>query len=314
MLRFLEYLLIAGYIAVLLIISHWIGQLAYSWMPLEATAEAQKVDSLFSFLTAIGAFIILGLVGMMLYSVVFFRAPKNDYSEGHPSRGDIRLEVLWTAAPTLLVLWLAWQGFNIYQQLNVLGLQQVVHLHTPLEEPAYASAISDIPKPADETIEVFVKQWDWTFRYPNNVTSNELHLPVNRRTRLNMHAKDVLHSFYVPEFRLQQYIVPGRNIDLVVTPIRTGEYKLKDALFSGTYFALMDANVHVESLEQYNQWLTQAEPASTSIKNQAVAEYSQPPKTLFKSGWYTVAPEQSAIARNATPEANANQRKVMNDT
>jgi cytochrome c oxidase subunit 2 len=299
--RFLEYLLIASYIAVLLIISHWIGQMAYSWMPIEATAEAQKVDSLFSFLTAIGAFIILGLIGMMAYSVLSFRAPPNDYSEGHPSRGDLKLEFLWTAAPTLLVLWLAFQGFNIYQQLNILGLQQVVHLHTPLEKLASAASSEDQPKPNDETIEVFVKQWDWTFRYPNNVTSNELHLPVNRRTRLNMHAKDVLHSFYVPEFRLQQYIVPGRDIDLVVTPTRIGEYKLKDALFSGTYFALMDANIHIESPQQYNQWLTTAENQPVVIKNQAVDEYTQPTKTLFKSGWYTVAPEQTLIKRNTMP-------------
>ncbi|GBE94308.1 cytochrome c oxidase subunit II [Nostoc cycadae] len=312
--RFLEYFLIASYIAVLLVVSNWIGAQAYSWLPVEATAEAQKVDSLFSFLTSIGAFIILGLVGMMVYSVLFFRAPKNDYSEGHPSRGDIKLEVLWTAAPTLLVLWLAFQSFNIYQQLDILGLQQVVHLHTPLEEPVYATSISDIPKPADETIEVFVKQWDWTFRYPNNATSDELHLPVNRRTRLNMHAKDVLHSFYVPEFRLQQYIVPGRDIDLVVTPTRMGEYKLKDALFSGTYFALMDANVHIESLEEYNQWLTTAEQQPLAIKNQAVAEYTQPPKTLLKTGWYTVAPEPPAIAQSAPPKRlTANERKVMND-
>ncbi|ALF52934.1 cytochrome C oxidase subunit II [Nostoc piscinale CENA21] len=303
--RFLEYLLIAGYIVVLLVVSHWIGDQAYSWMPVEATAEAQKVDRLFSFLTAIGAFIILGLLGMMVYSVLFFRAPKNDYSEGHPSRGDLRLEFLWTVTPTLLVLWLAFQSFNIYQQLDILGLQQIVHLHTPLEEPVYAELSDDQPKPAAETIDVFVKQWDWSFRYPNNITSNELHLPVNRRTRLNLHAKDVLHSFYVPEFRLQQYIVPGRDIDIVVTPTRMGEYQLKDALFSGTYFALMTAKVQIESFEQYNQWLTTAENQTIAWENQAVAEYKQPPKTLFKSNWYTVVPEQPAIAEK---------RKVRNDT
>src|SRR5579883_745896 len=306
MVRFLEYLLIAGYIAVLLVVSHWIGQFAYSWMPPEATAEAQKIDSLFSFLVSIGIFIILGLVGMMVYSVIFFRASKNDYSEGHPSRGDLKLEFLWTATPTLLVLWLAFQGFNIYQQLNILGLGQIVHLHMPLgSEPAYAVSTDNQPKAAAETIYVYVKQWDWSFRYPNNVTSHELHLPVNRRTRLNLHAKDVLHSFYVPAFRLQQYIVPGRDIDLVVTPIRIGKYTLKDALFSGTYFALMDTDVYVESLGQYNQWLTKAEEEPTPIKNQAVVEYSQPPKTFFKSNWYTIAPTQPLIA---------NERKVMNDT
>ncbi|MBH8564767.1 cytochrome c oxidase subunit II [Nostoc sp. CENA67] len=308
MVRILEYLLIAGYIAVLLVVSHWIGQQAFSWMPAEATAEAQKVDDLFSFLVSIGAFIFLGLNSMMLYSVIFFRAPKEDYTEGHPSRGDVRLEILWTATPILLVLWIAFQGFNIYQQLNIIGLQQIVHLHTPLEpEPAYAAEISDVPKPAVETIEVFVKQWDWSFRYPNNVISNELHLPVNLSTRLNMHAKDVLHSFYVPEFRLQQYIVPGRNIDLVLTPIRTGKYHLKDSLFSGTYFSLLDANVYVESPEKYNQWLNQTatqEPASAT--NQAVVEYTQPPKTWFKTSWYTVAPAQ--------PYVITGKGKVTNDT
>ncbi|MGH1393492.1 MAG: cytochrome c oxidase subunit II [Trichormus sp.] len=306
MAKFLEYLLIAGFIDVLLVISHWIGEMSYAWMPIEATAEAQKVDDLFSFLVSIGAFIILGLAGMMLFSVLFFRAPANDYSEGHPSRGDIKLEILWTAVPTVLVLWLAFQGLNIYQQLNILGLQQIVHLLTPWEsQPAYAVSSDDKPKPAAETVDVFVKQWDWSFRYANNVISHELHLPVNHRTRLNLHAKDVLHSFYVPDFRLQQYVVPGRDIDIVVTPIRIGKYTLKDALFSGTYFALMDANVQVETLEKYNQWLAQAEQEPPTNQNQAIAEYNQPPKTLFKSGWYTVAPNQEVIAK---------ERKVTNDT
>ncbi|AUT04016.1 cytochrome C oxidase subunit II [Nostoc sp. CENA543] len=296
--KFLEYLLIAVVIAILLALSRWIGQQAYTWMPIQATAEAQKVDDLFSFLVSIGAFIIFVLLGMMVFSIIFFRAPTNDYSEGHPSRGDIRLEILWTATPTVLVLWLAFQGVNIYQQLHILGLQQIVQLPTPLESAAaYAITTGEKPKPAAETIEVFVKQWDWSFRYPNNVISQELHLPVNLRTRLNMHAKDVLHSFYVPDFRLQQYIVPGRNIDLVVTPIRPGKYKLKDALFSGTYFSLMDADVLVESPEQYNQWLTQAQQELATNQNQAVAEYTQPPTTMLKSGWYTVAPSQEGIAQ-----------------
>ncbi|OUL33506.1 cytochrome C oxidase subunit II [Nostoc sp. T09] len=307
MFTFLEYLLIAGYIAALLVISHWIGQKAFSWMPPEATAEAQRVDALFSFLVSVGAFIFLGLVGIILYSIIFYRARPADYSEGHPSRGDVRLEILWTATPTLLVLWIGFQSFNIYQQLNILGLKQIVHLHTPLDSaPAYAAQVSDVPKPAAQTIDVYAKQWEWSFHYPNNATSQELHLPVNRSTRLNLQAQDVIHGFYVPEFRLKQDIIPKRDIDIVLTPIRTGKYKLKDSQFSGTYFALMEADVYVESLEDYNQWLTQTASYKPAIaKNQAVAEYTQPVKTLFKSGWDTVAPAASNVA---------NQRKLNNDT
>ncbi|MEH1840452.1 MAG: cytochrome c oxidase subunit II [Nostoc sp.] len=308
MFSFFEYVLIAFYVAVLLVVSRWIGQQAFSWMPLQATAEAQRVDNLFSFLVSIGAFILLGLIGVIVYAIVFHRASPADYSEGHPSRGDARLEILWTATPTLLVVWIAFQSFNIYQQLNILGLNQIVHLHTPLESaPAYAANVSDVPKPASETIDVFVKQWDWSFHYPNNVTSKELHLPVDRSTRLNMQAQDVIHGFYVPEFRLKQDIVPGRKIDIVLTPIRPGKYRLKDSQFSGAYFALLEADVYVESLEKYNQWLTQTVSSgeSATTKNQAVAENIQPPKTLFQSGWHTVTPAQPAVA---------NQRKINNDT
>ncbi|MEH2168672.1 MAG: cytochrome c oxidase subunit II [Nostoc sp.] len=307
MFSFFEYVLIAFYVAGLLIVSRWIGQQAFSWMPPQATAEAQRVDDLFSFLVSIGAFILLGLVGVIVYAIAFHRARPEDYSEGHPSRGNGKLEILWTATPTVLVVWIALQSFNIYQQLDILGLNQIVHLHAPLESaPAYAATVSDVPKPASETIDVFVKQSDWSFRYPNNLISKELHLPSDRSTRLNMQAQDVIHGFYVPEFRLKQDIVPGRKIDIVLTPIRPGKYRLKDSQFSGTYFALMEADVYVESLDKYNQWLAQTVSSETeNAPNQAVAENIQPPKTLFKSGWHTVTPAQPAVA---------NQRKINNDT
>lgn len=99
----------------------------------------------------------------------------------------------------------------------------------------------------------------------------------------------------------------NRNIDIVVTPIRMGKYRLKDSQFSGTYFALMEADVYVESQQQYNQWLAQAADAPTTFKNQAATEYAQPPKTLFKTGWYTVAP-------TPTKPPIAEERKITHDT
>ncbi|MBE9229263.1 cytochrome c oxidase subunit II, partial [Phormidium sp. LEGE 05292] len=281
MLNLLEYCLLAVLIAIAIFISHWIGQQAYTWMPPQATAEAQRVDALFSFLVSVGAFILLGIVGMMLYSVLFFRAKPDDYSEGHPARGSTKLEILWTVAPTLLVLWIAAQNINIYNQLNILGLKQIVHLH--LESPAYAQ--SDNPKPATEQIQVIAKQWDWTFRYPNNVTSHELHLPVNQSTRLDLQAKDVIHGFFVPAFRLKQDIIPGRDIDLVITPTRVGKYRLQDSQYSGTYFALMETNVYVESPAAYNQWLANVAQQPIETTNPVIAEQMQPPKTLIKTGW-----------------------------
>ncbi len=295
MLTLLEYLLLAVFIAVLVVTSYWIGQQAYSWMPPQATAEAQHVDDLFSFLTSIGAFIFLGLVGMMIYSVIFYRAAPEDYSEGHPARSSTKLEILWLVAPTLLVLWVAAQNINIYHQLNILGLKQVVQL--PLETvPADAATGNERSKPAVEQIEVIAKQWVWSFRYPNNVTSHELHLPLHQHTRLNLQSEDVIHGFYVPEFRMKQDIVPRRDIALVITPTRVGKYRLRDSQFSGTDFASMETDVYVESREVYNQWLAKvaSQPMLTASSTQ------QHLKTRFKSGWYASVPTQSSVANHSS--------------
>lgn len=120
-----------------------------------------------------------------------------------------------------------------------------------------------------------------------------------------MHAQDVIHGFYVPEFRLKQDIVPKRNIDIVLTPIRAGKYRLKDSQFSGTYFALMEADVYVESETQYNQWVAQVADTPNIPKNEAAAEYLRSPKTLFNTGWYTFAPADTDIAE---------ENKVNHDT
>lgn len=256
--RIFNALLLMVFIAVILIIARWIGDRAYSWMPVQATAEAERVDRIFSFLTSVGTFIFLAIAGIIGYSILTGRAPKGDWSHGHPARSDVRLEILWTVGPTILVLWLAAQSFSIYQQLDIEGLQPIVHLHIPLEEPAAAATVKNETQPVGENIEVVAKQWVWSFRYPNNVISNELHLKVNERTRLNLHSEDVIHGFYIPEFRLKQDLVPNRNIDVVLTPTRMGKYHLRDSQFSGTDFALMEANVYVESAETYNQWISQS--------------------------------------------------------
>jgi cytochrome c oxidase subunit 2 len=299
MLKVLEYCLLTVFIAAIIFVSHWIGQQAYTWMPPQATAEAQRVDTLFSFLVSVGAFIFLGLVGMMFYAVLFFRAKPDDYSEGHPARGSAKLEILWMVAPTLLVLWIALQNMHIYNQLNILGLKQIVQL--PLASPAYAEA--NPPKPAEQ-IQVIAKQWEWIFRYPNSAISHELHLPVNEKTRLDLQAREVIHGFYVPAFRLKQDMVPGRNIDLVVTPTLAGKYRLQDSQYSGTYFALMAADVYVEPRATYDQWLANLALHPTDAINSAIAEQQQPPQTLLKTRWQTHLSGES-VAKSTAPRKDS---------
>jgi cytochrome c oxidase subunit 2 len=206
----------------------------------------------------------------------------------------------------VLVLWIATQSNNIYQRLHILGLSPVV-MHMPMEEPAYAETINsdtkptvrNNPQPAAEEIEVVAKQWSWSFRYPGGITSTELHLPINQSARLRLQSQDVLHGFYVPEFRVKQDIIPNRIITFVFTPLRAGKYRLRDSQFSGTYFSLMEADVYIESPQAYNQWLAQAATRKRAIaSNRAFSEYTQQSQKAPGSGWPTVVPAQPPVVNN----------------
>ncbi len=293
----LNALLLAIFIAVILGVSHWVGQQAYSWMPPQATAEAKRVDEIFSFLASVGTFIFLGITGVILYSIITCRAPKGDWTHGHPARGSAKLETLWTVVPTILVLWVALESFHIYEELNILGLTQIVHLH--IEEPASANTVHLDGKPITQDIRVIASQSGWSFIYPGNVTRNELHLPINDRIRLVFNSEDVLHGFYVPEFRFKQDIVPKRDIVIVIDPIRAGKYRLNDSQFSGTNFALMQANVFVESRQAYDQWLMAATNQPTLASNKAAIEPTQQSKKIFNSHWQTVQPIEPTIVNNS---------------
>ncbi len=302
----------------LTIISLWMGQAAYSWFPVQAAAESPLIDQLFSFLVVIGSFIFFGVTGALLYSVLFHRVAPNDISDGPPIEGNITLEVVWTAIPIVLVIWIASYSYQIYDQMSIRGPMEM-HLHMPRAiESAYAAPwyrfnernkrnkhnnstpIPDstpipVVEPAidtDKPIDVIARQWAWEFHYPyKNVSSTELHIPANQRVHLALQSEDVLHGFYIPAFRLKQDIIPKRTIDFEFTPIREGKYRLMDSQFSGTYFAAMEANVVVDSLEDYKNWLKEAanrKPAPA--KNQAAAEYAASQAKPFQNGWQSVIP------------------------
>ncbi|WP_445633963.1 Cytochrome c oxidase subunit 2 [Nostoc sp. DSM 114161] len=302
--------------------SLWIGQQAYSWLPPQAAAESQLIDNLISFLVTLGSFIFLGVTSTLMYSVIFHRAVKDDFTDGPAIEGNITLEVVWTAIPILLVFWIAGYSYQVYEQMGIQGPSQLVHLHNPLGmESAYAAPKTDkgirrevgAEASSDpnfggqgdkesslvasglepvEKIDVIAKQWAWVFHYPErDVTSSELHLPSDRRVRLALNSQDVLHGFYIPAFRLKQDIIPNHAIDFEFTPVRPGQYRLTDSQYSGTYFATMQANVVVESPEEYHQWLSQAATQKPSpAKNQAAYEYAQTSNQSVKTGWATVPP------------------------
>ncbi|UBF29316.1 cytochrome c oxidase subunit II [Kovacikia minuta CCNUW1] len=285
--------------AVLVLASLWMAHQSHSWLPPVATEEARLVDELFSLLVGLGTFIFLGVSGFIFYSVLTQRTSRFDLSDGPPIEGNTTLEIVWTGIPILLVFFIAGYSYHIYEKMAIRGPMEIVHLHTPLEmQTAYAAPLNSEPV---EEIEVHAKQWAWSFHYPEkNVTSSELHLPANHRVKLAMQTEDVIHGFYVPDFRLKQDIIPNRTIDFEFTPIREGKYRLNDSQFSGTYFAIMQANVVVESPEQYDQWLNQtATQKLVPANNQPFDEYTKRSKKGLRSGWKTVPPAPPPLVNHA---------------
>ncbi|MFN5594012.1 MAG: cytochrome c oxidase subunit II [Aphanizomenon sp.] len=293
--HFLNFLtIVTGAVAVTLT-SLWIGKQSYSWLPPQGAAESHLIDDLFSFLVTLGSLIFLGVTATLFYSICFHRAKATDLGDGPHIEGNITLEVVWTAIPIMLVLWIAGYSYQVYEQMGIQGPSHQIHLHNPMKMKSASATIDKPPVAVFENIEhidVSAKQWAWVFHYPeSNVTSTELHLPQNSRVRLNLHSEDVLHGFYIPAFRLKQDIIPGNDLDFEFTPIRLGAYDLTDSQYSGTYFATMRAKVIVQSLSQYQQWLSKAASQElTPATNQAASEYAQKLENGINSGWKTVEP------------------------
>lgn len=296
--------------AILLVFfSYWMAQQSYSWFPPEASEEAKIVDDLFAIFVGLGTFIFFGVTIPLTYSLVFHRAGKYDMSDGPHIEGNNVLEIIWTAVPILLVAGLVTASYNTYTRMNIAGPMELVHLHAPaMMEPAYAEPIvgDKIEGPIYEDIDVTARQWAWVFRYPDrDVSSTELHIPVGHRVRLTMHSDDVLHGFYVPAFRIKQDIVPNHAIKLEFTPTREGTYRLRDSMFSGTYFAANQTNVVVQSIPDYEQWLDQVAALTPSLAfNQAAYEYEtaiggNTKDKVAVRGWQTIPPAPPPVVNYA---------------
>ncbi len=290
---------------VLALVSLWMGQQSYSWFPPQASAEAVLVDQLFSFLVTIGTFIFLGVVGTLLYSVLFQQASKYDATDGPPIEGNLTLEIVWTAIPFVLVIWIAGYSYQIYDQMSILGPMEHVHMAmAPTEATNVEDTMATMTDPTPtEQIDVYARQWAWEFRYPQQtVTSTELHLPNRQRVKLALHSEDVLHGFFVPAFRVKQDIIPGRAIEFEFTPIREGRYRLRDSQYSGTYFAAMQADVVVESPAAYEAWLaTAATQSPLPAYNRAFDEYQRAHHPM-STGWKTVQPAAPPIVNYSSAE------------
>jgi cytochrome c oxidase subunit 2 len=203
-------------------------------LPIAAAKQAEPIDRLFNIHFKVIAFLFSLIVGFMLYSIVVFRRRKGDMSDAPHIEGNTRLEVLWTVIPLGVVLFFAFLGSK-----------------------ALAETLQPEPKPV--RVRVVGSQWSWRFEYPDyKIVSNELVLPVNKQTLLELTSTDVIHSFWVPEFRVKQDLLPGgENMvrELRITPNVVGDYKVRCAELCGRLHSRMEAPVHVMETADFDQWV-----------------------------------------------------------
>jgi cytochrome c oxidase subunit 2 len=192
------------------------------WLPDQESKEGGRIDFVFWFVIAICIAVFAVVAAVTVYSVVRFRARPDDDSDGPPIHGHTGLEIAWTAVPTALVTAIA-----------------IVSTIALAENGKWQK---DRLK-----VEVTARQFAWSFEYPQYgaFKSGTLWLQEDRQVELRLRSLDVIHSFWVPEFRQKQDAVPGLLTRLGITPTKTGKHTLICTELCGLGHALMRAHVVV---------------------------------------------------------------------
>jgi cytochrome c oxidase subunit II len=220
-------MLITGVVAAAIVTA---AALSIHWFPKSASGSAHKIDTLYDVLLICSVPIFVLVMTVAIYSVIKFRARPGDTRDGAPIHGHTTLEIVWVTVPFLLVTGLAIYGWVV---LNDIEAKQ----------------------PNELVVNVTGQQFIWNFDYPQQrVKSQELVLPKGRPVHFRIHTKDVIHSFWVPEFRLKSDAVPGLTTNVRLTPDRVGHYQVVCAELCGVGHATMRADVRVLPQTQFASW------------------------------------------------------------
>jgi cytochrome c oxidase subunit 2 len=202
-------------------------------LPMLASEEGIPIDNLFGLHIIVIAFLFALIVVFMLYSIVAFRRKPGEEGDGAHLLGNTRLEIVWTIAPLATVLFFSFLG-------------------------ARALGIVTAAEPNELAVDVTAAQFSWRFDYPDyGITSADLNLPLGRQAVFNITSEDVIHDFWVVEFRVKQDAVPGQVHSLRVTPTHVGQYKIRCAELCGTGHAYMLADVNVMEPADFEAWVAE---------------------------------------------------------
>lgn len=203
-----------------------------------------KIDFAFQFIFGVSFIIMILITAVAVYFLYKYHHKK------HPVAADIHgnfwAELTWTVIPTIIVLAMFWFGWEGYKALR--------------------------NAPADSMeVDVTARMWSWKFEYPNGKTSKELYLPENKPVKLNMTSVDVIHSFYVPAYRVKMDTVPGMNTYVWFNAGDPAEYEILCAEYCGVRHAFMLSKVIVLPQEEYDEWVNSEDSIGAGEGSEALA-------------------------------------------
>jgi cytochrome c oxidase subunit II len=251
-----------------------------SFRPPAASQFAEDVDKLFGVLCAL-TFLFTALVMVLIVVLVVRYQRGNKVDRSRPITHNTFLEMVWTVPPLVLGL-----GVFIWA----------------------AKLFAGVYAPPANAKEVFVigKQWMWHIQHSNGLReNNELHVPVGEPVKLTMISQDVIHAFYVPEFRLQRHVEPGRYTTMWFTPTRPGKYHLYCNMYCGTQHSEMGGWVYVMERPEYEKWVANGmarsyQPGGISARSGALS-LAQQGASLFNKYQCVECHGPDAVANKKGP-------------
>jgi cytochrome c oxidase subunit 2 len=205
--------------------------LSIDWFPVGASTASEDIDTLWDVLLIASVPVFVLVMSVALYSVFAWRVKPGDMRDGAPIHGNTKLEVVWVTIPFLMVTALALYGWVVLDDIEAKTKDPLI-------------------------VNVTAQQFAWSFDYPgmNKIKSNQLVLPKGRRVEFRVKTKDVIHAFWVPEFRLKTDTVPGITTKVRVTPDRLGGYQVVCTELCGLGHSTMRQDVRVVEPSEFADW------------------------------------------------------------
>lgn len=217
-------------------------------LPPSGSSFAPEVDALFAFLFYVSLFFLIVIFTAVIFFLVKYRRRNGETTTSTVTAHNTFLEISWTVIPLIIVLILFFWGFRVYMKMSI------------------------VPKDALE-IKVTGQKWFWSFVYPNGATAvNELVVPMGKPIKLLMSSQDVIHSFYVPAFRIKRDVLPNRYTIIWFEATNPGVFDLMCAEYCGSGHSKMLGRVRVVNDREYAQWMETAGAPEEGLPPQEMGE------------------------------------------